>query len=398
MKRVLKCFSYNEQARPNIILSDPSQIRLNPKGWIQLKAQSDGWYPLDLTMTVRSWVTNPTSLIQWLGAFQEVSIKPEGTYIRHRISDGATDYWWDGFAWVEVLDDDLDWNTEAEVREHISAWLNQRLQVVSNLYTEDRAVTPQLLELRFAMLCDIAVYEDLIFRSLIPVLESGINPTADVIYEMEATANEIAISALGVGLDVVGVEAVLVDGVFGSLFDSFDGININLTEAVVSGTKVRVKLKYKLEVIYTYHQDFLQLEKLPALVLVGYDTGSRMTPQGKESVTSGDGTTAIEFSDSMVETFTFNLLGISELGVDQQRMRQAMEDFLQGLGVFRSVGLDEEYTLVVMPAVETNNRPNLGDYKQVIIPIEVRYVPILTTPAEDKFIINDFRVTAKVAE
>jgi hypothetical protein len=373
-------------------------IRLNPEGWIQLKADDQGLYPLDLTLTVRSWLTHPQSLIQWVDAFSEVSVKPEGTFIRHRLSDGVTDYWWDGFEWTEALDPDLDWNTDAEIRFNMASWQEQRVQVLSNLYTEDRAETPQLMGLKFVMLCDIEVYEDLIYRSLIPELQAGVTPVADVIHEMAAPATEIALSALKTDLDVVGVEAVLVSGTFGNLLDSFDGETITFTEQVGSGVPITFKLKYQMDVIYTYHQDFVQIEELPALVLVGYDTGQRLTPQCIEHVVSGDGSTAIQFTDSIVETFTFNLMAISEFGVDQQRQRQAIHDFIQNKGLIRSVGLDEDFTLVPMPEVETNNRPNLGDYKQVIFPIEVRFVPIYSTPAEDKYVINDFRVSTKVAE
>lgn len=394
MKRILKALTYMEQSRSKIILSDSGKIRLNPDGWIQLKLQSDDRYSLDQDLTVRSWLTRPQSVVKWM-LFQEMSVKPDNTAIRHRISDGVNDYWWDGVAWSVATDAGLHWNDEAGIRDNIGEWHNTNLQVISNLYTTDDKVTPRLLELKFVMLCDHDVYEDLIFRSLIPTLQENIKPVADVSYVMPSDSNTIALSALSVGLDVVGVEAIRGDGYFGNLLLSFDGITITLAEVISKDTQMFVRLIYEMGVTYTYHQDYVEVEKLPALVLAGFDTGRRLTPQGQENVKDMDAGTAVVFPDGVVEDFSFILMSITELGVDQQRNKSVIQEFFHTNGVIRSVGIDEEFSMIPLPPVDVVNRNNLKDYKQVNFPFEIRHVPILTSPAEDAYLIKDFKVELK---
>ena len=165
-RKMIKLFEFTSDRRPRMTLG-PSVRLSEEEHCLELVADINGEYPTDNDLYAKTWVTDPTSLRQWL-LFQvdAVHAKVDGvaqSALGFRLGDGTNEHWWNGSAWVV---DTAHWNTEAEVSAHIASFpvTSRKLQVIINLKTNNKAYTPKLYRAKVLWDSTIEFQEDLIFR------------------------------------------------------------------------------------------------------------------------------------------------------------------------------------------------------------------------------------------
>lgn len=128
INRLIKSFIFNEDAREDIVFSDPNKIRMNPARnkklaninhrsnetneerrlsgnfndpGVELKHNSNG-YSLDKWIYVRTPITNPKGVNNWIGFDVDIQ-SPDGTSILYKpgsvISNVEEYYYHDGLSW-----------------------------------------------------------------------------------------------------------------------------------------------------------------------------------------------------------------------------------------------------------------------------------------------------------
>jgi len=373
---LMKRLEFLEENRPSIWFSNTAKIRLDPvTNACKLKA-IDGKYSTDNDLYVLSPSTSPQAVLQWVGfqadlwipRLNQVAVASVG----FRLHDGTTQWYWDSDegAWAEGTDV---WNTEAEVAAHISTYAatTKILRVVVNLKTEDPYQTPEIFGLRLAYEANLeSQQDDLIYRTLIPALKDGLRPTSDFLTTGNGTDTlslTTILQAAGAQHQPVGVAAAfnhtddpnhLVD-----IYQSYNAgaQTVKLTEVVPTTDKVVIRIVYCPNVIFeTTAQDYIQVEKIPAVLLTDLNPGASYQIAIDDEVVNKGALTAIQFMPPSRRTYLCNVNIITSSGVDLQRLLESIERFIGDHQLMRTIGTDEEFRLrfTMRPGTQTEPSAN----------------------------------------
>lgn len=357
LKKIIKRFVFEEDNRSKITLG--ADVRLNPDLYrLQLKADSDDEYPITADLYAKTWVTNPTSAKQWLN-FEVFAYHPKDdlgqplTSLGFRLGNGTNEYWWNGASW-EI--NTSDWNTEAEVANNITDFpaTSKSIQVIINLVTTDKAVTPLVEEIRILYASDIEFQEDLIVRSFIPLVRVEVQPIADYLIEMIATSNTIDLEddyPLETPYNITGI-----DSVFNhtddpdhntDLYQSYDtGTKIiTLDAAVDSGKMVWIRFYYEPEIAITTSQEYSEHDKVPLISLSDIRLINKRQIGAATAVINRDAGTGTKVPGPRQTDIEITLHGITASSKDQQRLADELRRFFANNPMMLSIGLDEEYRL-----------------------------------------------------
>ena len=332
-----------------------------------------GAFPTAADLFVKSRLTTPKAVRSWSGfeAFVEHASDEAGavvTAVLFRLDDGTDERYWDGGAWAVA--GASDWNSEQVIADNIAAWdvatLGQSMRVVVNLSTSDGEFTPALVEVRLAYEAIIDFQEDILYRSLIPLLKTGIRPITRAPFAMLVTGLTFNISDLGLetGYNVVDVDAVfdfdalgaqaqqdMLRGFVGAapdLLSSFvvgTGV-VTLTGSVTAGVNLYVRLVVQPRVAVWTSQEFSSPGKVPSIRLVDIEAIDMVeAPAADCSVANKAAGTAVVVPSPQQGDLTFTLLGQTEKGVDHQRLLEEVNRFFADNPFLFSTGLDEGYRL-----------------------------------------------------
>jgi len=369
LKKILKEFNFNEQRRSSITLGP--ETRLNPRTErIQLKEQGlVGWivkqgtlptYPTDDDLYVKTWVTNPTSVKQWIGFDVEVEHTTVDlvtvTSVAFRLSNGTDEYWFNGSSWeINVVD----WNTETEVANNISTFpvVSKNLQVIINLKTSNKNYTPKVDRVKVLYDSDITHYEDYIARSFIPMIRSGIRPMTDypvVLSNSTDTVDLINDYPLETPYNLTGVFRVynltddpekVVD-----IYQSYDDVTqvITLSEVVAAGKALWIQLYYELEVALATDTEFYEIAKVPAIYLADVDLINDPEGSKYDYVRNKDAGTAVKLAAPIQGTYEIKMEVFTDTKKNSDRVGEAVRDFFRNNKFLTSVGLDESFSLVFL--------------------------------------------------
>jgi hypothetical protein len=405
VKRLIKRFIFEEDNRDRIDLT--SNTRLDPRA-NRVKLSE----PYQSSGIVKTWVTNPQSVKQWLG-FQavihhatiggSVGGVPASVAITgagYRLTDGTDEYWHNGASW-EV--NTTDWNTEEEVAAEISSFpvASQQLGIVVQLTTTNTAYTPELEELRVLWASDIEFHEDLIYRSLVRSLRNNVRPIADYYIKPGAATTTIDLDTfpLKTPYNVVGIDSVydrtddpnrLVD-----LLDSYNsGTNtITLNTTLPQDHVAVVRFIYEPEVSVTTSQDYHEVGKVPALVLDDIDfIDAAPLAANDEVVNKGDGS-AVKVFAPIQGDLEVTLLALTDKGVDQQRLKAELQRYFENNPTLQSTGLDEAYTLWLIDEYDMRNVPSPADIHTGRVRFRIRDVVVYARDSVDSFGVQRFKLT-----
>ena len=377
--RHLKDYPFDASTRKSTAFSDTTKIHINTdesqfttasrfRGALQLKS-NQGKYSTDMNISASSDLTNPTAIQAWLG-LQEIAEKPIGTSVGYRVTDGSDQFHWDGSDWVLSA---VDWNTIAELNEGIRRFIPQKLKktigFIINLATTDEDATPKLFELRLIGAYDADVFDDLVYRSVVPALKSAITYTDKVvIIEADPETNTLLVSDFDFGtstykvIDVISVYDEEGDEAhFNNLLESFDAETgvITLIAPVAKDTPLRLKLTYRPRVEVQANQDIIEVAEQPVILI------ERIQEQNSKKIIARDhiadvGGGAFGFSDPIISDYMFTLRIVAGYGVDLKRLDSAVKELLR-TGLIASTGLDEQRDVTLLPEFATGTQPNLSD-------------------------------------
>lgn len=381
-RKLIKTFLWRNQDRDDVVLGADTRLD-SSKHRATLLADSNGAYPTAADLYVKSRLTEPRAVRSWIGFEADVRHvrDPDNpsvvlTSAAFRLNDGTADRFWDGGAWTVA--GASDWNTEQEVADNVAAWdvnaLGKKLRVVVNLETTDARFTPELVSVKVLWEAALDSFqEDMIFRSFVRALRSGVRPIANAVVAMPATGTTIAISALALetGYNVVGVDAVFdfdadsdacKEGTAPDLLLAYAAPTITLNAPVTQGTNLWVRFVYEPEVAVHTSQDFIEQAKVPAIVLTDIAIADcAEAPAAHDSVANKGAGTAIVVPSPLQGNLEITLLGMTEKGVDHQRLSEEINAFLQRTPFIVSTGIDERYRLHVIDEYEAVGDPGQNE-------------------------------------
>lgn len=412
-RKIPHIFAFDESERSNVILGP--NTRLHPKEHnLQLfgaGSQGESGYPTDSDLFAKTRLLNPGSMKQWLGFDVDIvnvydpDLEVEVTGANYRLNDGANDLYWDGGAWTVA--GASDWNTEADIAEHIDTFpaTSQSIQVIINMWTTDSEYTPRVREVRLLFSSTIEELEDLVWRSLVRKMRSDVRPITDHPIKFAAGGTTIDLAndyPLKTPYNIVGVDSVFnydtdqagqVD-----LLDSFD-VNtkiITLNTSLSADTRVWIKLIYEPEVAVTTSQEYSELSKVPAIVImdvnavdsakVGQDTCVRNKSAGTGVAVKGPKQADI---DMLIEC-------VADKQKDLQRLVRELEQFFVKNPLLKSTGLDRYFRLWLVD--EYDGRTEATQSELHVGRLRARIVDALffDQPAADVYTLDRFNLTGSM--
>lgn len=412
LRSFIKLFTWQESDRSQVTLG--SNTRINPDtNRAQLGSYDSSVYPTDSNLYVKSWISNPGEVREWQGFEATIIHKNvDGVQVTgegFRLSDGTNEYWWNGSSW-EI--NTADWNTEVEVAENISSFsaTARKIQVVVNLSTTDETQTPELVEVKvlFGALVDSEI-EDLVIRSLVPALRSGVRPITRVVL-IAAETDQVDLKQFKLDGDyrVVDVDAVFNETVDPNhntdLYQSHtlrsdptdswvDGQVdvITLSSSVSIGNTLWLRLRYEPVVAIETSRDYYEIDHVPCLCIERISYEAREFG-GDHHVGNKSDYTAKVLKSPLQGTLEMSLVGMSGKLVDNERLNGEVNRFFGSSRVIRSTGLDESYRLRLISEHEQRSRANAADLRTWTKIIQVENFRTWHRPVENGYLVSRFLV------
>lgn len=366
-----------------LTFSDATKIRLDPSDFnVKLKMDQTTWkYPSDTDIWFRTWVTTPKSCRKLLMFESFPVIQPcdeDGNHaeLYYRIYDGTDDLWWDGVAWSVAGAGE--WNTEEEINTNIDTYPilpDRSFAITVNLRSVDtrNQITPLVKELRVLMEVHIDFLEDIVFRSLMPSIKNNVTALANYAavpaFASDVSSIDFSQYRINTPYNIVDVERVydLTDDIelLYNLFDSYDtgtGV-ITLASDLPAGHRPLIIFRYQPEIVYITHQDWIEVHKLPAIILQRVDVPvatayNRSAKEGIVNKATGD---AFVVSSPWRASIEFRLHGLSASAVDEMRMISRTLEYFENNQLLRSTGLDEYYRMYLEKEFRDMSTPGRSD-------------------------------------
>lgn len=406
-RKLVKSFVFDEDIRSRLTFSNPAKIRLNPvTGGLELKEQSieksTGLYiySTEANLYVQIASINPTSLVKWIGfaASPNYTLQPTGTSVAYRLNNGATTYYWDGGAWS--VPGANDWSSEQDVAAHIDTFpaSSKTLSIIINLRTTDKYYTPHLDYLDVLMECNISFLRSLIGDSLIPALRDTIAPV--ITFGIRAPGGTI-VSLKDIEtpyniLSVVGVYNNDADpGHQTNLYSAYNTIskNITLTGSVAAGTALYIEFAIEVDTYLRWaSQDYLEVEKLPALVItvaraVGHQVSAR------QSIVDVSTNTAVVIRSPIRLHIEIDVLLLAEGNRSLLEMWDRVLEYHNKYAVLNWTALDQNVSMRMVNEGSLTPQPSLKDDHTASYSLVLENVYLWLRDAEDLYTIQTFNLT-----
>jgi len=403
LRQYIKHFTFTEKDRGDVTLG--TDTRLNPVTHrAQLGTYGVATYPTIADLYVKTRLTNPEAVRQWLGFEVEVIHKSilgvQKTSVGFRLSDGTNQYWWTGSAWQINTSN---WNTEAEVATNISTFpaTSRKLQVVANLKTVDSSVTPELVEIRVLYGAQLdSELEDMILRTIVRGMKS-IRAITRFPIKMATTGITIDLDNFPLDSDYNVVD---VDAAFNhtddpdhnaDLLDSYDSGTkvITLVSQVTAGKTVWLRLEYKPRVAVHTSRDYIEVEHIPSLIIEDVALVDAVQRFGEDYVGKRSDYSATILPAPTQGNLDFTLSAIADKVVDGLRLSAAVKRWFGDNPLIRSTGLDEAYSLRLVDEYEHRGTPSEEDLFTWRATFRVRNFCIWTRSPESGYLVKKFSTT-----
>jgi len=354
--KLIKCFDFIESNRNIITLG--TNVRLNPLiHRIQLEENANGKYSTDADLYVKTWITTPQSVKQWL-SFESIithEFAEDGTQLTdhgYRLGNGTDEYWWNGATW-EI--NTTDWNTEEDIATNIQTFsiTEKSIQVIINLSTTNIDYTPLLQSVKILYDSDIEFQEDVV-RSIISNLSENIRPNSShavILASDTDTIDLINDFPLKTQHDITDIDSAFNHDTDSNhdidIFSSYDSGTkvITLNAVQTTGTTIWIRFIYKPSVAVTTKRTYTEIGKVPCVVISDINFINKKQGQADNSVmnnTTGVGTRVK--APSMVD-IEFMLRILTGKALDQHRLIDEIRRHFRQNPMLTSRGMDESYSL-----------------------------------------------------
>jgi hypothetical protein len=368
---------FNRDPFEDLTFSDSTKIWLDTTDYsIKLKYDTTtGKFPDDNDIYFRTWTTNPAACRKLL----MVQLFPnyQGRYgeLYLRIYDGSNDYYWDGAAWSVAGAGD--WNTEAEINANIETFTilpGRTFGITVNLRTTDPRLeeTPMVSEIRVLMEITIDYLEDIVFRSLLPDMEENIRVTSK--YAAIPTSSS-PVSTINFGdyrknvrydiTDVIGVYNITDDiDMLYNLFGSYNTSTevITLSTPLPANKRVLILFEFQLPIIYSVHQDWEEVAKLPSIIVEQLDVPiAKEYAIAKETVIDKGTYSGWEIDTPIRVNLDFRIHILTNSVIDEMRILSQLFKYFDENKFVTSTGLDEYYRMYHQKEFKDITNSNLSD-------------------------------------
>lgn len=367
LKKLIKRFVFEESNRPRITLG--SGTRLNPVTNRLELVLGNGGYSTAADLRAQTWLAIPKSVKQWIGFEAVVKNKAVETVVvttlGFRLSNGVNEMWWNGSAWVNNT---TSWNTEAEVAANIATFpvAQQALSVIINLVTSDAKQTPEVEMIKVLYASDIEFQDDLINRTLIPLLKTFVRPIADfpfVLASAGATLNLATTYKLETPYNLVGI-----DSVYNHTDDPNHLVNIlstynattkviTLTGSVAANKQVWVRFYYEPEVAFRTSQDYNEIDKVPSLILRNVRLANATELAQDDTVFNKALGAGWRVKAPIQGNLDITLQFMTDKTRDHQMLADELKRFFGENQLITSKGLDEQYRLWLLDEYDDQSTP-----------------------------------------
>jgi hypothetical protein len=358
LTKLIKRFEFNEETRQHLAID--SDARLNSENAsrprLQLKADSLGRFPTTANIKVATWIARPEAVKAWAG-FEVVDVQTEdedGTALTscgYRLSDGTSNYWWNGAAWVVNA---INWNTEAEVATNIGDFpaTARALGIVINLVTTDNRYTPEVREIKVLYEAQIDFKGDLLMRTLARALREGVRPISETIQRPGAVASfTLSVAGLGAPYDVVDVDAVYnhtadpdhMEDILGS-YNAGTKV-VTLIDTPAGSDDLWIRFIYRPSIDRATSGMYTELMKIPAIVIEGIGLINSAETAQEDSVVNRSLGRGWKVPAPLMADIEFTLRCLTDKAQDQDRMVDEVKRWFANNQVITSRGLDEGYRL-----------------------------------------------------
>ncbi len=412
LRDFIKFFTFTEPDRSRVVLG--TDTRLNPLTHrAQLKEDAAGEYPTADDLYVKTWVANPLAVREWRGFEADVIHKridnEQVTSAGFRLSDGTDEFYWDGASWVTGVN----WNTEIEVADHISAFpaTSRKLQVIVNLKTTNKLVTPELVGIRvlYGALLDSEI-EDMVLRSFVPLLRSAVRSVTRLIAAKNGSNNTVSMDDYRLDGDYRVID---VDAVFNhtddpdhnqDLYESHttrsvpddprhDGTVdvITLNALVTAGKSLWLRLLVEPVVAIETSRDYYEVAHLPCLVIENISFLGAVLRKTEDYVGNKGSGLARILPGPRQGTLEISLAGITDKIVDGMRLSSAVSRFFGERPLISSTGLDERYRLRLVDPHGSSSSPNAEDIRTWRKVFRIENFCTWERAAEDGFLVRHLK-------
>lgn len=280
-RKALKSFLFDESIRSSMAVLDQG-VRLHPQRHRLEIAPVNNFYPTTPDLYCKTRVTTPGELRKWAGFFVDVK-HPAGnkTDARYRLSDGITERYWNAGANDWIAASPNNWNTEQEVCDHIATWPTQAIQIVINLSTTSRTLTPSIREIVLVYETDMNFLEDYVVRSFVATLREELRPisilaitsTGQTAVDLKRIPSAPTPDRIQTPYDIVDVDSVYNDTLDPFHMRPLAGVSYNATTKIASlpaqpvGHRLSLRFVWRPHVVLTESQDFTEIAKIPVVEL-----------------------------------------------------------------------------------------------------------------------------------
>jgi hypothetical protein len=315
-------------------------------------------YPAGAIFVAKTRLVRPSTMKGLLG-FEAVSANynvdlVDVTSVRFRLSTNGTDeLFWDGGGWSTAATGE--WNTEAEVADNIASFpvTNRGFQVIVGLQTSHGDFSPAVYQVKVLWTSDIDFLEDYLERSFIRSLSANMEVIGDYLARFQTAVTSVTLSVPTV-YDMIGVDSAfdVTDDP-----DMLDDISVSwdapsrtlqLSRSVPAGHKVFVRFLYRPTVALTTSQHYTEVAKLPGVQLESVSVSNRTKiPGSGESVLNKRAGVGWRLEGGHHADIVITLRAVTDKEKDAQRISGVLQDYFESAKYLRSVGLDEEFDLVL---------------------------------------------------
>lgn len=384
---------FEEGNRSRLTFSDPTKVRLNPDtNRLELRSQGQSLvtgsptYPvLPARPWVKTWLVTPAAMRQWLSFWCESQL-PTGTSVMFKVNDGTADRYWSGAAWAVAGADN--WNTHEEVAEHMVTFpvTSGRVAVVIGLGTTDSVVTPQVEYVDLLMAAELEWFYSVLAGSMVPELREQLRVPVD--FAIDAPGG-LRVSLLDVEtpFNILSVDAVYNHQADPShrtnLLQTYDAPtrSILLTTAVTRGTNLWIVFIAEPEVVINWsNQDYVEVEKIPAIVLdaidpVVYQNTAEQSTKNVHSMTASVRRRPLRLN------LRFEVVLLAEKTRTLLAMMGKALTFVSGHPTIRWRDLDQEVSLRGS-GPSFSQRPNLSDKHEAVAHFALENLYLWVAPEE----------------
>lgn len=381
LRKLIKRFLFDESVIDDSSID--SQARINAVDRVgQLKADLlTGYFPTGADIKITTPIWSPGAVKAWV-SFEAISTHAKDatqsvvTSLSYRLTDGTSEYWWNGSAWVVNA---TSWNTQAEVCTNIPSFplTLRKLGFVVNLSTSNRLYTPRLHELKVCWEAELDSFqEDIVSRSLIPALKANVRPSFRHVLPQQSTGSTLSIAGSNApdgNFDIVSVEAVYNytddPNRLANLYSSFDYAtqSIALSTSVAAGKQMWVRFHAQPDVHKGKSREVAvgvlatEVTRFPAIVIKDVRETNKKAVGIDDTVVDYAAGNGWRVPGPRQADLDIMIHGYAAKPTELDRLAGELQKYLANTPLITSTGLDEQYRLWLIEDFDMRPMAEDGD-------------------------------------